>query len=427
MKKTISIILALVMALSVFSVMVLAETPEITYVVLSEEDKTCKVTGAKKGTVDLVIPDEIDGYKVVDIENRAFWSNTEVETVQIPDTVERIGQYVFSKTAMYKNEANWENGVLYIGKFVITAKDTLEGEYAIKEGTKVMADAAFRECKKLTKVTIPEGMEAISLLAFRECVELTEVKLPTTLKNIGAYAFLKCTALKSVTLPEGVNEIGMLAFNGSGLTEIAIPASVETIDDYAFCNCEDLTAINIADGNEYYSSLEGVLYNKGKTTIIYAPNKVDYSKVTFPETVTTIGKGAFEGASFEEIEIPKNITTIETAAFEGCENLKRVKIPATVTDIGEGAFAGCHESFYIDAPVDSYAYAYAQENGFLPNIFLGDVNGDGKVSAIDARWILQYVAATRPFTADQFKAADINGDGKVSALDVRLALQLASS
>jgi hypothetical protein len=173
--------------------------------------------------------------------------------------------------------------------------------------------------------------------------------------------------------------------------------------------------------------LNGILYNKGKTTIIYAPHKVDYSKVTFPETVTTIGKGAFEGATFEEIEIPANVTTIETAAFEGCANLKRVKIPATVTDIGEGAFAGCHESFYIDAPADSYAYEYAEANGLLPNIFLGDVTGDGKVGAIDARWILQYVAAMRPFTADQFKAADINGDGKVSALDVRLALQLASS
>ena len=120
MKKTISILLTLVMVLSVFSVMALAEeTPDITYEVLSEEDKTCKVTGAKAGIVDLVIPAEIDGYKVVYIDNRAFWSNKEIETVQIPDSVERIGQLVFSKTALYKNDANWENDVLYIGKFVI--------------------------------------------------------------------------------------------------------------------------------------------------------------------------------------------------------------------------------------------------------------------------------------------------------------------
>mgnify|MGYP003307204525 CR=1 FL=1 len=154
--------------------------------------------------------------------------------------------------------------------------------------------------------------------------------------------------------------------------------------------------------------------------------KVDYTAVEFPETVTTIGKGAFEGATFEEIEIPENITVIEKAAFEGCENLKKVNIPATVTEIGEGAFAGCHEDFYIDAPVGSYAYQYAQENELLPKVIPGDVNGDGKVSALDARWILQYVAGSRAFTARQVEAADLSGDGKVAAIDARKVLQLAA-
>ena len=426
MKKVFSIVLALVMALSVFSVMTLAEDPDFSYVVVSEEDKTCKITGAKEGTVDLVIPAEIDGYKVVAIDNRAFWSNPEIESVQIADTVETIGQLVFSKTAFYKNDANWEDGVLYIDNFVIVAKNTLEGEYAIKDGTTVMADGAFRDCKKLTKITIPEGMKAISLLAFRDWEMLAEVVIPTSVKSIGGYAFLHCTELKTVVLPEGLEKIDLFAFNGSGLTEVTIPASVNTIEEYVFCHCEDLAAINVAEENENYSSLSGILYNKDQTTIIYAPYKVDYSAVEFPETVTTIGKGAFEGATFEEIEIPENITTIEKAAFEGCENLKKVKIPETVTEIGEGAFAGCHEEFYIDAPVGSYAYGYAQENDLLPDVIPGDVNGDGKVSALDARWILQYVAGSRAFTARQVEAADLSGDGKVSAIDARGVLQLAA-
>ncbi len=428
MKKTVSIILALVMALSVFSVMALAEeTPEVTYEVISEEDKTCKVTGAKEGIVDLVIPAEIDGYKVVYIENRAFWSNPEIESVEIPDTVERIGQLVFSKTAMFANEENWEDGVFYIGKFMIVARKTLECEYAIKDGTIVMADGAFYGCKKLTKVTIPEGVSAVSFLAFRDCAELAEVVLPSTIKKIGGYAFLHCTALTSITLPENVETIELLAFNDSGLTEITIPASVKEIEEYAFCHCADLVAINVAEENENYSSLSGILYNKDKTTIIYAPYNVDYSTVEFPETVATIGAGAFEGGTFEEVEIPENITTIEKAAFEGCANLKKVKIPETVTEIGEGAFAGCHEEFEIDAPKGSYAYTYAEENGFLPDVILGDVTGDGKVSAIDARWILQYVALNREFTEEQIKAADVNGDGDISAIDARGALKLAAS
>ena len=428
MKKTISILLALVMALSVFSVMALAEeTPDITYEVLSEEEKTCKVTGAKAGIVDLVIPAEIDGYKVVYIDNRAFWSNKEIETVQIPDSVERIGQLVFSKTALYKNDANWENDVLYIGKFVIVAKSTLEGEYAIKAGTTVMADAAFRSCKKLTKITIPEGMKAISLLAFRDCEALAEVVFPSTLKSIDSYAFLHCTTLKAVILPEGLEKIGSYSFNDSGLTDVTIPASVKEIDKYAFCHCADLTAINVAEANENYSSASGILYNKDKTTVVYVPYKVDYSTFELPETVTTIGKGAFEGATFEEFEIPETVTTIENAAFEGCANLKKVKIPASVTEIADNAFGLCHDQFVIEAPEGSYAYTYGVEKGYILNGILGDVTGDGKVTAIDARQILQYAASNADFSPEQIKLADLNGDGTVTAFDPRLALQVAAN
>ncbi len=426
MKKTISIILALVMALSVFSVIAIAEEPAIVYEVVSEEDKTCKVTGAKEGVVDLVIPAEIDGYKVVMLDNRAFWGNPEIESVQIPDTVTTIGQYTFSKTELYKNDANWEDDVLYIGNFLIIAKTSLTGEYTIKDGTTVMADASFRSCKELTKVTIPEGMATISLLAFRDCEALAEVVFPSTLKEIDSYAFLHCTALKSVALPENVEKLGSYSFNGSGLTDITIPASVKAIDKYAFCHCEDLEAINVAETNENYSSLSGVLYNKDKTTLVYMPYKVDYEAVELPGTVTTIGDGAFEGATFEEIEIPDNITVIGKAAFEGCENLKKVTIPASVTEIGEGAFNGCPEDFAIIAEKDTYAYAYAEENGLLPVRVLGDVNGDGGISSVDARWILQAVANLRTFTEEELAVADVNGDGKLNAVDARWVLQMVA-
>ncbi len=426
MKKVISIVLALVMVLSVFSVMALADEPVIVYDIISEEDKTCKVTGAKAGIVDLVIPAEIDGYKVVGIDNRAFDKNPEISTVQIPDSVTTIGQYAFVKTAYYKNDANWQDGVLYIGKFLITAKTSLEGAYVIKDGTTVMADAAFRNCKKLTKITIPEGMTAVSLLAFRDCEALAEVVFPSTLKTIGSYAFLYCVSLKSVTLPEGVEKLGSYSFNGSGLIEVEIPASVRAIDKYAFCHCEDLVAINVAEANESYSSLSGVLYNKDKTTLVYVPNAIDYEKVEYPGTVTTIGKGAFEGADFEEVEIPENITVIEEAAFEGCENLKKVKIPASVTEIGEGAFNGCHEDFVIDAEKGTYAYTYAEENGLLPVRLIGDINNDGKVSSLDARWILQAVAELRTLDDEQKALADVNGDNKINSIDARWTLQIAA-
>ncbi len=60
------------------------------------------------------------------------------------------------------------------------------------------------------------------------------------------------------------------------------------------------------------------------------------------------------------------------------------------------------------------------------NALLGDVNGDGKVNAIDARWVLQASSGARKLTAEQVAIANVNGDDKVNAIDARWILQTAS-
>ena len=63
----------------------------------------------------------------------------------------------------------------------------------------------------------------------------------------------------------------------------------------------------------------------------------------------------------------------------------------------------------------------------VANYVAGDVNGDGKVSIIDARHVLQYAAGSRTLDSNQLKSADINGDSKVTAIDARKILQIAAS
>lgn len=426
MKKIISVALALVMMLSVFSVMSLAEeATAVVYEVVSEEEKTCKIVGAELGITELNIPAEVDGYKVVAIANYAFDKNPELISISIPDTVTSIGQFVFSKTAYYKDSANWEDGILYIGKFLIIAKSTIEGEVTVKDGTTIIADAAFRNCKKITKVTIPEGVTALGLISFRDCAALADVSLPSSLKKIGAYAFLNCTALKTVALPEGLEVIDRFSFNNSGITEITIPASVKTIGDYVFCNSDELAKIDVAEENENYSSVDGILYDKEQTTLVYCPYGIDFNNDMLPETVTVIGNGALEGSEFEEYTVPDGITAIGDGAFANCANLKKITIPESVTEIADDAFAKCPE-VAIDAVPGSYAYGYAEENDLLPKLSFGDVNGDGTVSAIDARWILQVAASLRTLTEEESARADVNGDNKVNAVDARWILQIAA-
>ena len=77
--------------------------------------------------------------------------------------------------------------------------------------------------------------------------------------------------------------------------------------------------------------------------------------------------------------------------------------------------------------VDAYADALEQALAGLYALFLiGDINQDGKVNAVDARWALQYASGVREFDSDQCKAADVNDDEKINAVDARWILQAAS-
>ena len=122
----------------------------------------------------------------------------------------------------------------------------------------------------------------------------------------------------------------------------------------------------MAEDNPNYSSDEhGVLFDKGKTTLIFCRPNIEAETYTIPSTVTeicevaffectnlvtviipagvtTIGESAFsECTALTTITIPAGVTTIEFNTFSGCTSLTTVTIPASVTTIGQWAFNRC--------------------------------------------------------------------------------------
>jgi hypothetical protein len=118
--------------------------------------------------------------------------------------------------------------------------------------------------------------------------------------------------------------------------------SVISIGEAAFADCKRLTAINIADDNTAYSSQDGVLYNKNKTTLIkYPVGKMDVS-LTIPNSVTNIEKNAFRDCTcLENVTIPDSVTSIGINAFRDCTGLAKVTIPNNITGIEDCAFIRC--------------------------------------------------------------------------------------
>ena len=189
---------------------------------------------------------------------------------------------------------------------------------------------------------------------------------------------------------------GQAFYNCSGLTSITIPNSVTSIGVNAFQSCSGLASISVEAGNTVYDSrnnCNAIIETASNTLVAGCKNTV------IPNSVTSIGLSAFFGCSgLTSIIIPKNVTSIGGFAFSGCSGLTsvtvNVKTPLTIT---ANTFSNrTNATLHVPAGCKSAYEAADYWKDFKEIVeieyILGDVNGDGVVTAQDAALILQYVA-----------------------------------
>lgn len=114
---------------------------------------------------------------IIIILDKAFDGCTQLEKINIPGTSCCLNKDVFDNTAFYNNESNWENGVLYVGHCLVTAKG-IKNTYKAKEGTTTIASFAFKDNTELTDVVLPDSITYIGYLAFDGCESLYSITAP---------------------------------------------------------------------------------------------------------------------------------------------------------------------------------------------------------------------------------------------------------
>lgn len=188
----------------------------------------------------------------------------------------------------------------------------------MKDGTEVIADAAFSGCKiekiffppslknirpyafsevfTLKNLVLPEGMEKIDSLAFADFFSLESITIPNSVRTIGECAFKNCERLKSIRLPKGIKRIERRTFDCCyELKYVYIPENLDFIAEDCFDNCYNLERIEVAPSNREFCSVDGVLYSKDKKTLIVFPGTNGGEKTAvIAEGTEAIGAHAFD-------------------------------------------------------------------------------------------------------------------------------------
>lgn len=292
----------------------------------------------------LTIPTTINGKKVVEIGEQAFYGN------------ETLEQIFFKGTAL----KTVKEGAFY-------SCTNLKNVDFSKSLVEVVEDDAFNQCKELVQVCFPNTLKKIGERAFSECISLENVLVGNGLKSIGQMAFYGCTSMKQIVLPDGMEHLGSIdgtisyggVFYGcSSLQEISIGKGLTEILANTFYGCTNLKKVKLPDSVTeiggrafaYCSNLKEITFSvnlqKIKTGAFY--NCENLKTLVFPDSLEEIESGKYGLEStfnkcirLKKVVFGKNLKKIGAYAFRGCNALKEIVLPEGMSVLEEGVFGNC--------------------------------------------------------------------------------------
>lgn len=300
----------------------------------------------------------------------SFAGSKDLASISLPDTLLKVDSKSFDGTKWFDEQ---ENGVVYLDRVLYDCKGTLAKDTSlkVKDGTLSLAE----------------------------------------------HALLGQSGLTSITLPAGLKRIGNSEFYRTNISEITIPASVQEIGDRAFAGCKTLTSVKVDKDSPYFTDVDGVLYSKDMTELIYCPKR-DGDSFKVPVSVTKIDSFAFADADISELTLLRDDVDIAPFAF-GFD----VAYDRNYGGIYGETYRVTYQAMKVICHEGSPAGAYAQnmmldiEDTDERAFELGDADGDGDTNLMDVSRIQMSFANPNAVNVADRVAVDIDRNKQVEIID----------
>ena len=312
------------------------------------------------------------------IPNASFYRCTALSKVTLPDTITYIGNNAFYKCSLVHidlpsslttignnafKDCKFDNLIIpntitKIGNNAFTSIENIYYDGSIADWANIDYDAM--EYESLIYSNPMQFTNNFYLLDENGSIDfndnkyrlLEEITPDDNLTEIKPYAFYKCKSLKKISLGDNITTIGDFAFNNCPLLKEIIVPNANTIESHAFYN-------NVIEKATIKAEFACLMQGNTIKEIIVPSGELIYglygskslTKVTLPNTITTIDNGTFmECTSLVDINLPDSIITIGQSAFYGCSSIKKIEVPTNTKTIRDMAFYSCNSLKELSIP-----------------------------------------------------------------------------
>ena len=359
-----------------------------------------------KSLKNIEIPDGITS-----IENYAFCQCWSITSLSVPESVTSIGTGAFRFCGDLK-EIKLPSNLTVLSDSLFGADANLEyitfgdaektDTVIIPETVQKMGNYVFMNCEKIKNIKLPSNLKSIGKTCFQGCISLTGLFIPQSVESIGGGIFGDCDALQSVEIEDENNNFifkdgilydvknGILvsAVNSLIPEKVIVDECTKTIDYSAFADCNNLYEIEIPQGvvnigEKAFARLDHLKNIDIPDSVTNITTLAFYRcnglvSVQVPGSVTAIKNGTFrECNNLKKVILNEGVAKIEGSAFVFCSSLEQIKLPQSLMSIGSGAFDNCTSLISVELPDNAIISSDTfKECKNLSDIVISDTNNN---------------------------------------------------